>query len=124
MLVTVYTPNIKLFDKIEASSIYLPSANGDMEILENHIPVLATLREGKVKINTKSSEKIEIPVTLGYVQYSENNVTIVVQQTSISNEEIESIQAKAQNLKDKSYKKDDITEKEFEDFEDSERRNF
>lgn len=121
MNITIYTPKAKLFENLEAIAVYLPGASGDMEILNNHIPVLTSLKNGTLKVSTKSGQTIEVHVAIGYAQYADNQMTIVVQETSLSHEEIERIQNHAESLKDKTYKKDNITEEEFEHFEDSER---
>lgn len=122
MIVTIYTPSTILFEDLDARAVYLPSADGDMEVLEDHIPVLVSLKKGLIKISLKNGEKIETPVDLGYAQFSNNKFVIVIQKTEITEEEIERIQAKASSLKDKIYKKDTIKEEEFENFEDGIRK--
>jgi F-type H+-transporting ATPase subunit epsilon len=121
MYVTVHTAKNKTVDKLDAKSVYLPGANGDMQILENHIPVLAALKTGNIIIERKSGGKINIALDTGFVQFSDNNMVILIEKTSLSPEELKEIESKAKQMKDTEIGLDeeDITETEFEHSEQS-----
>jgi F-type H+-transporting ATPase subunit epsilon len=121
MLVTVFTPKNKAFDNLKAKSVYLPSINGDMQILDNHIPVIASLRPGKVVIEKISNEKISVEVDYGYVQFDNNEMTLVIVDTKLSEEQLKELGQKAISQKDREIRKEQsITEEEFSEREKSE----
>jgi len=120
MLVTIYTPKTKLFSDLSAVSVYLPGTKGDMQILNNHIPVITTLKEGNIVVLLENKEKISVAVDRGYVQFAENQMTILIEKTTISNREIKEIEKKARAMKGEEIRDDiDITEDEFEHMEDN-----
>lgn len=75
MEVTLVTPKKELF-KGKASSITLRGAKGEMQILPNHAPMLATLSTGKVIIEGPSGSK-EFEISSGFVEVHENMVTLL-----------------------------------------------
>lgn len=122
MFVTIYSPKNKLFDNVKAKSVYLPGADGDLQVLDNHIPILVTLREGTIVVEEVNGSKQSIEVDNGYAQFSENKMNIVVVDTKLNTEELEAIEQKAVDSKDASVRMDkDISETEFFEAEQSER---
>jgi F-type H+-transporting ATPase subunit epsilon len=120
MLVTVYSPKNKLFDRAKVTAVSLPGEAGDMQILNNHIPVIATLRPGLIVLENKKGEKENIHVEKGYIQFADNKMTIVVVDTKLSDEELQAIEDRAISMKDSSVRGDDISEEEFFEMEESE----
>ena len=48
----------------DVKMVTIPSYEGDMSILKNHIPIITFLRPGKIKIKKKDSNFEELEVTL------------------------------------------------------------
>ena len=95
--------------KTETSEVVIPSFEGEMTILSNHIPLITFLRPGIVKIN--GSKEIQYFIEEGTVEFSNNNLTIlsstIVEIGALSNEKISKMiedaknQLKQENLNDK-----------------------
>ena len=64
---------VMLTDK--ADSVTIPSFEGEMTILPDHISIITFLRPGIIKISTPS--KAEFFVEEGTVEFSNNNLTIL-----------------------------------------------
>ena len=61
----------------EAKMVTLPSYEGDMSILKNHISIITFLRPGIIKVE-KSEQNIEnFFIQEGTVEYFNNNLTIL-----------------------------------------------
>jgi F-type H+-transporting ATPase subunit epsilon len=114
MVVTVYTAKSKLFDKVQAKSVYVPSISGDMQILNNHIPVIVALRPGMIILEKESGDKIKIKADSGYIQFANNELVAVIEKLSLTETELEELERQAENMRGVEIKhEDDITEEEF-----------
>ena len=61
--------------KQEANEVIIPSYEGQMGILNNHIPLITFLRPGIITIKTKVEKKYYVEE--GTVEYSNNNLLIL-----------------------------------------------
>ena len=55
MNVDIITPDENLFTG-EASSIIAPGSDGSLGILDNHAPLISSLKEGEVKLTTTEGD--------------------------------------------------------------------
>ena len=55
MEIEIITTEKELF-KGEASSVKLPGTDGGFEILNNHAPIISTLRKGEIKVTTTNKD--------------------------------------------------------------------
>lgn len=78
MNVIISTPEGTVYEG-ETSGVQLPGTSGSFEILNNHAPIVSSLRKGKVKIKT-SGEPQYYHIEHGYVECLDNNVTILVEE--------------------------------------------
>ena len=62
--------------KTEATEVIIPSYEGQMGILKDHIPLITFLRPGLVKIKETSNEKIFF-IEDGTVEFSNNSLLIL-----------------------------------------------
>tara|TARA_B100000900_G_scaffold412982_1_gene435903 strand:+ start:1303 stop:1578 length:276 start_codon:yes stop_codon:yes gene_type:complete len=90
MYLEIITPEQTLF-KGEVDSIFLPGSSGDFQVLNNHAPIVSTLKKGVVKIigkleldssvvdqfETLDKETI-LKIESGTVEMSNNQVTLLV----------------------------------------------
>ena len=63
--------------KQEANEVTIPSYEGQMGILNNHIPLITFLRPGIITINTKTDVEKKFYVEEGTVEFSNNNLLIL-----------------------------------------------
>lgn len=78
MKVAIITPNNTLFEGKEIQSVILPGKDGKFELLENHAPIIATLKEGEIVIRSSASTE-KIKIKNGLVECLKNEVSILVE---------------------------------------------
>ena len=90
MHLEIVSPEAILFSS-EVSSIYVPGANGEFEMLNNHAPLISLLKEGHVKINgnitleeeveslfNKTDKGFWLPINSGTIEMSSSKIIILV----------------------------------------------
>lgn len=75
MWVEVLTPDQTLFNG-EAKVVSCPGVDGSFQILENHAPMIANLREGTLEISGDDSRSFS--VQSGLVEVLKNKVIVLV----------------------------------------------
>lgn len=78
MHVEVITPEAQVFSG-EATSVTLPGTDGSLGILNNHAPLITTLRAGVVIVKTGNGNDQEIQVNGGTVEVLNNRLTILAE---------------------------------------------
>ena len=75
--IEIVTPEKVIFSDDKVLEVILPSYEGEMGILKDHIPIISFLRPGIIKI-LKSSENINsFFVQDGIIEFYNNNLTIL-----------------------------------------------
>lgn len=78
MKLTIVSPEKTIFSGT-VSSVLLPGAKGNFEVLEDHAPLISSLEEGTIRV--KSDDKdIYFDVKSGFVELALNVVTVCVEQ--------------------------------------------
>ncbi|MCB0508457.1 MAG: ATP synthase F1 subunit epsilon [Chitinophagales bacterium] len=77
MQLNILTPESKVFTG-EADSIQLNGFDGKFEILNNHAPLIAILKEGTVKVKAKN-ETLTFQLKSGIVEVLKNNVSVLTE---------------------------------------------
>jgi len=77
MTVEILTPDVVLYEG-DATYVGLPGSDGSLGILNNHAPIVTTLREGEVVIKNDKDEQT-FAVKGGTVEVLNNHVTILAQ---------------------------------------------
>ena len=72
--VEIISPN-KLILNSEANEVTIPSYEGQMGILKNHIPLITFLRPGVISIQSQNEKKYFVEE--GTVEFSNNNLLIL-----------------------------------------------
>ena len=75
MKLQIVTPDKELFSG-EVESVVLPGTDGLIGVLNNHAPMVTSLKQGKIKINVDKEEKF-FDVNGGVVEVLKNNVIIL-----------------------------------------------
>ena len=81
MNLTVLTPETEIFSG-EVSSIKVPGADGQFEVLANHAPIVAALIEGEVRLIKNGSAKMTFKINKGFIEVLNNEVALLVQGVS------------------------------------------
>jgi F-type H+-transporting ATPase subunit epsilon len=77
MKVEILTPETTLFDG-EASYVGLPGSDGSLGILDNHAPLITTLRKGEVTLKIDGKDT-QFDVKGGTVEVLNNKVVILAE---------------------------------------------
>lgn len=75
MQVDLITPD-KLAYTGQASSVLLPGTDGYFEILDNHAPLVGSLKAGTIRIRS-GSENLEFGISSGVAEVSANKLSIL-----------------------------------------------
>ena len=73
-IIEIISPDRSII-KIETSEVIIPSFEGEMGILKDHIPLITFLRPGI--INIKTGTELKFFVEEGTVEFSNNNLLIL-----------------------------------------------
>lgn len=78
MKVEILSPEKSIFQG-EASMVSLPGIDGSLGIMNNHAPLITTLREGMVKLTMENGQNQEIKVNGGTVEVLNNKIIILAE---------------------------------------------
>ena len=103
--IEIISPEKVIFSDENVQEVVLPSYEGEMGILKDHIPIISFLRPGLVKI-LKSSENVNSFFAQdGIIEFYNNNLTIlsskIINITNLNKEKIDQLIAETEkNLND------------------------
>jgi len=78
MYLEIITPEKKVFSG-EVEAVRLPGAEGSFGILNNHAPIIASLKKGIVKVTEKGSRVENFEINGGVVEVLHNKVTVLAE---------------------------------------------
>lgn len=78
MQVDIITPDKNVFSG-EASLVQLQGSDGLFELLNNHAPIIATLRVGKLKVQDANGTDRIFETGKGVVEAAQNKVVVLVE---------------------------------------------
>ena len=65
-----------LFDG-RAVSVNLPSSEGELTILKDHLPLITALKRGKIKVKDENDQEHLFEIQKGFLEVNPNKVTIL-----------------------------------------------
>ena len=111
LILTIVTPE-KLLVSEEVDQVNVPGSEGDMGILYDHTPILTNLRSGQLSYE-KEGETIALVVSGGYLEVTDNRVTVLAE-TGEFLQEIDRDRAERAHAKaEKQLSQTDLSEEEF-----------
>ncbi|MCC6369712.1 MAG: ATP synthase F1 subunit epsilon [Bacteroidia bacterium] len=78
MKLEIITPDKKLFEGSVKQASF-PGSDGSFGVLDNHAPMIATLKSGKVELTEENGNKLEFFVKGGVVEVLKNNVIVLAE---------------------------------------------
>ncbi len=78
MKLEIITPEKKLFEGDVKSAVF-PGSEGSFGVLDNHAPMIATLKAGNVELISEGNTKQEFPVKGGVVEVLKNKVIVLAE---------------------------------------------
>lgn len=85
MNVEIVSPQQQVFQG-SATIVDVPGKLSPFQILYNHAPIFATLDCGIVRVVDESNKNIYFAVNTGFVEVSNNNISIVVEEVAANDE--------------------------------------
>ncbi|MCG7420882.1 F0F1 ATP synthase subunit epsilon [Macrococcus epidermidis] len=105
----IVTPNGSVYSEHEAELVVLQTESGEMGVMAGHIPTVAPLKIGAVRVTRSGNDKDHIAVTEGFAEIRPEKVTILVQSAEQA-DEIDIERAKASLLRAEERMKEDKAE--------------
>lgn len=78
MKLEIITPDKKLFEG-EVKSVVFPGSEGSFGVLNDHAPMIATLKTGKVELTEENNTKHSFDVKGGVVEVLKNKVIVLAE---------------------------------------------
>ncbi|MDE0723472.1 MAG: ATP synthase F1 subunit epsilon [Alphaproteobacteria bacterium] len=70
---------VKQLASFDAELVVVPGAEGEFGVLENHAPLISTLKPGKIHVRTKSGETHDFAVAYGFADVAGDHVTVLAE---------------------------------------------
>lgn len=80
MFLEIVTPDKKVFEG-EIQLIQLPGTNGSFELMKNHAPIISSLSEGNIKVQTNEKD-IFFNIAGGVIECVNNKIVVLVEMTN------------------------------------------
>jgi F-type H+-transporting ATPase subunit epsilon len=98
--------------KEEILQVTVPTRNGEITVLPNHIPLVSALQSGVIEIKTKTGETEIMSVSGGFIEVLKNKVVILAdtaeRAAEIDEQRAEEARERAEKLKKEAVHKDDV----------------
>jgi len=78
MKVEIITPESTLIEG-DGSFVYLPGSDGSLGVLNNHAPLISSLKKGVVRVKDAAGKEHRFDVKGGTVEVFNNKVTILAE---------------------------------------------
>ena len=76
MILEIITPEKQLFNG-EVNSIKVPGTIGDFEILNNHAPIVSSLKEGEIRIISIDNKVEKFQINGGVIEMKKNKIIVL-----------------------------------------------
>lgn len=106
--VSIVTPNGEAYSAKEASMIVLTTPSGQLGIMANHVPMVASLVIGPVKVVFPDGHDEKLAVSEGFVETHKEKITIIVQTAELDKDiDVERARKAKERAEERLAKKDD-----------------
>ncbi len=78
MKLEIITPEKKVFEG-EVTSVQLPGVTGKFEILNNHAPIISSLKKGKVRVINSNNKTEHYNINGGVIEMQNNMIIILAE---------------------------------------------
>jgi F-type H+-transporting ATPase subunit epsilon len=78
MLIEIITPDTKVYSG-EVTLAQFPGKDGSFEILNNHAPIIAVLKKGKIKVTDKDKQTLFFDISGGVVEVQKNKIIVLAE---------------------------------------------
>ncbi|MEN9444479.1 MAG: synthase subunit epsilon [Bacteroidota bacterium] len=74
----IITPDKSVFEG-NAELVQLPGTDGLFELLNNHAPIIATLKKGTIRVKPEKEAEKSFQITGGVLEAQQNKVVVLVE---------------------------------------------
>jgi len=78
MHLSVLTPDVEYFSG-EITSIKVPGAAGQFQVLNNHAPIVSALVDGAVEVKAADGKLMKFNIKGGFIEVLHNKIALLVQ---------------------------------------------
>ena len=78
MNVEIITPETTLYEG-EAAYVFLPGSDGSLGVMNNHAPLISSLKKGTVKVKDNAGKEHKFDVKGGTVEVFNNKIIILAE---------------------------------------------
>src|SRR5438445_820457 len=90
----IVTPDEKTFSD-DVAMVVIPGIEGEMGILPQHVPLMTELKPGELKVTTRDGQNIYLAVGEGFVEVTQERVSVLTDMAVEEKEIDESAAAEA-----------------------------
>jgi F-type H+-transporting ATPase subunit epsilon len=114
LTLSLVTPAKKILADVEVAEVFVPTASGELNILEGHAALMAVLDTGVLRYrNTNETSLHQVAISWGYLEVAKNQITVLAETAEtpemIDLKRAEDSRAKAEKaLLDTSLEKDEF----------------
>jgi len=106
--VSIVTPNGEAYSAKEASMVVLGTTSGQLGVMANHVPMVASLKVGPLKVIFPDGREEYLAVSEGFVETHKGEVTIIVQTAELGKDiDVERAKRALQRAEDRLAKKEE-----------------
>jgi F-type H+-transporting ATPase subunit epsilon len=104
LILSLVTPVKEMVLDPEVDQVNIPGSEGDLGILADHAPLFTTMRPGRFSYQ-KGEEEVELVVSNGYAEVTDNRVTVLAESAEflheIDHDRAETARAEAEKILEK-----------------------
>ncbi|MEN9395451.1 MAG: synthase subunit epsilon [Bacteroidota bacterium] len=78
MQIEIITPDTTLFSG-EATYVFLPGSDGSLGVMNNHAPLISSLKKGTLRIKDNAGKEVSFEVNGGTVEVLNNKVVVLAE---------------------------------------------
>lgn len=78
MTISILTPDKEIFAG-DIKSVKVPGVSGQLQILNNHAPLISSLQRGEVTVVKTDGAPIKFTIEKGFLEVLRNEVSLLVQ---------------------------------------------
>jgi len=77
MKLEIISPDKVIFTG-DVTSVQLPGTDGYFEVLNDHAPIISSLKKGQIRLILENGEKEIIQTESGFVEVIDNKITVLI----------------------------------------------
>jgi F-type H+-transporting ATPase subunit epsilon len=78
MQIEIITPDSILFQG-EATYVFLPGSDGSLGVMNNHAPLISSLKKGTLRVQVTNGKEMKFEVNGGTVEVLNNKVVVLAE---------------------------------------------